>query len=113
MAQTPGLYLRSLTPRSPNDPRLTAVTFPEGDLSFVHAIPPTLVVLAWVAGALLMAETVTWFVPDRRIEKEMSSGRRPAGATRPLTRRVERRCDRVAAGGIVLDRSAGSDNMSL
>jgi len=29
-----------LTPRQPSDPRFTAVPFPEGDLSFMHAIPP-------------------------------------------------------------------------
>jgi len=40
VAETPGLYLRVLTPASPKDPRLTAVAFPEGDLSFMHAIPP-------------------------------------------------------------------------
>jgi hypothetical protein len=40
VAETPGLYLRMLTPRTPKDPRFTAVAFPEGDISFMHAIPP-------------------------------------------------------------------------
>jgi len=40
VAETPGLYLRMLTPTAPKDPRMTALTFPEGDLSFMHAIPP-------------------------------------------------------------------------
>ena len=40
VADTPGLYLRMLTPRAPKDPRFTAVAFPEGDISFMHAIPP-------------------------------------------------------------------------
>lgn len=40
VAETPGMYLRLLTPRFPRDPRFTAVAFPEGDLSFMHAIPP-------------------------------------------------------------------------
>lgn len=42
---TPNLFLHVLTPRqpgepgSPSEPRHTAVPFPEGDLSFLHAIP--------------------------------------------------------------------------
>lgn len=40
VAETPGLFLRMLTPGSPKDPRFTAVAFPEGDISFLHAIPP-------------------------------------------------------------------------
>jgi len=40
VAETPGLYLRMLTPRAPKDPRFTAVAFPEGGISFMHAIPP-------------------------------------------------------------------------
>jgi hypothetical protein len=40
LTEFPGLYLRMLTPTAPKDPRMTAVTFPEGDLSFMHAIPP-------------------------------------------------------------------------
>ena len=40
VAESAGLYLRLLTPRQPSDPRFTAVQFPEGDLSFMHAIPP-------------------------------------------------------------------------
>ena len=38
--ETPGLFLRMLTPRFPDDARFTSVAFPEGDLSFMHAIPP-------------------------------------------------------------------------
>jgi hypothetical protein len=40
VAETPGLYLRVLTPTAPKDPRMTAVPFPDGDISFLHAIPP-------------------------------------------------------------------------
>jgi hypothetical protein len=40
VAETPGLCLRMLTPTAPKDPRMTLVTFPEGDISFMHAIPP-------------------------------------------------------------------------
>lgn len=40
IADTPGLYLRMLTPTPPKDPRMTAVPFPDGDISFMHAIPP-------------------------------------------------------------------------
>jgi hypothetical protein len=40
VAESAGLYLRLLTPSQPSDPRFTAVQFPEGDLSFMHAIPP-------------------------------------------------------------------------
>jgi len=38
--ETPGLFLRMLTPHNPVDPRFTAVAFPEGDISVMHAIPP-------------------------------------------------------------------------
>jgi hypothetical protein len=40
LAETPDMFLRLLTPSWPKDPRFTAVPFPEGDLSFLHAIPP-------------------------------------------------------------------------
>ncbi len=40
VAESAGLFLRLLTPRQPADPRFTAVQFPDGDLSFMHAIPP-------------------------------------------------------------------------
>lgn len=37
---TEDLFLRVLTPRNGENPTFTAVKFPEGDLSFLHAIPP-------------------------------------------------------------------------
>ena len=40
VSETPGMFLRMLTPREPADPRNTKVTFPDGDLSFMHGIPP-------------------------------------------------------------------------
>jgi hypothetical protein len=40
VAETPGMFLRMLTPRQPRDPRMTALPFPEGDISFLHGIPP-------------------------------------------------------------------------
>jgi hypothetical protein len=40
VADTEGLFLRVLTPRYGVNPTFTAVAFPEGDLSFLHAIPP-------------------------------------------------------------------------
>jgi hypothetical protein len=40
VAETPGTFLRMLTPGQPADPRMTAVAFPDGDISFMHAIPP-------------------------------------------------------------------------
>jgi hypothetical protein len=40
VAETPGLFLRLLTPSWPEDPRFARVDFPEGDVSFMHAIPP-------------------------------------------------------------------------
>ena len=40
VAETPGMFLRVLTPREPKDPRNTKLTFPDGDISFLHGIPP-------------------------------------------------------------------------
>jgi hypothetical protein len=40
VSDTEDLFLRLFTPRSGADPTFTAVAFPEGDLSFLHAIPP-------------------------------------------------------------------------
>lgn len=40
VAETDDLFLRLFTPRFPDDPRHAQVEFPEGDLSFLHAIPP-------------------------------------------------------------------------
>jgi hypothetical protein len=40
VTDTEDLFLRVLTPRYGDNPTFTAVTFPEGDLSFLHAIPP-------------------------------------------------------------------------
>jgi hypothetical protein len=40
VTDTEDLFLRVFTPRSGVDPTFTAVAFPEGDLSFLHAIPP-------------------------------------------------------------------------
>jgi hypothetical protein len=40
VADAEDLFLRVLTPRWGVDPTFTAVAFPEGDLSFLHAIPP-------------------------------------------------------------------------
>jgi len=40
VSDTEDLFLRVLTPRYGDDPTFTAVAFPEGDLSFLHAIPP-------------------------------------------------------------------------
>lgn len=40
VTETDGLFLRLLTPRFPDDARHAQVEFPEGDLSFLHAIPP-------------------------------------------------------------------------
>jgi hypothetical protein len=37
---TPGLFLRLYTPRSGREPKNTAVTFPAGDISFLHAVGP-------------------------------------------------------------------------
>ena len=40
VTDTEDLFLRVLTPRNGENPTFTAVPFPEGDLSFLHAIPP-------------------------------------------------------------------------
>jgi hypothetical protein len=40
VTDTENLFLRVLTPRWGEEPTFTAVPFPEGDLSFLHAIPP-------------------------------------------------------------------------
>ena len=40
VTDTEDLFLRVLTPRYGDNPTFTAVAFPEGDLSFLHAIPP-------------------------------------------------------------------------
>jgi hypothetical protein len=40
VTDTEDLFLRVLTPRNGENPTFTAVKFPEGDLSFLHAIPP-------------------------------------------------------------------------
>ena len=40
VAETPGMFLRVLTPREPKDPRNTKLAFPDGDISFLHGIPP-------------------------------------------------------------------------
>jgi len=40
VTDTEDLFLRVLTPRYGVDPTFTAVAFPEGDLSFLHAIAP-------------------------------------------------------------------------
>ena len=40
VAETPGLFLRMLTPTEPKDPRNTKLEFPAGDISFMHGIPP-------------------------------------------------------------------------
>lgn len=40
VTDTEDLFLRVLTPRFGDAPTFTAVAFPEGDLSFLHAIPP-------------------------------------------------------------------------
>jgi len=37
---TENLFFRVYTPRNGEDPRYTAVPFPRGDISFLHAIPP-------------------------------------------------------------------------
>ncbi len=37
---TENLFFRVYTPRNGEDPRYTAVSFPRGDISFLHAIPP-------------------------------------------------------------------------
>lgn len=37
--------------------------------SYVIAIPIALWVNAWIAGAILIAVSLVWFIPDRRIEK--------------------------------------------
>jgi hypothetical protein len=40
VSETPRLFLRMLTPTPAPDPRNTAVTFPDGNISFLHAITP-------------------------------------------------------------------------
>jgi Beta galactosidase small chain/Domain of unknown function (DUF4981) len=40
VTDTEDLFLRVLTPREGVNPQFTAVAFPEGDLSFLHGIPP-------------------------------------------------------------------------
>jgi hypothetical protein len=40
VSETPGLFLRVLTPTPAADPRSSAVTFPDGNISFLHAITP-------------------------------------------------------------------------
>jgi hypothetical protein len=40
VTDTEDLFLRVFTPRSGDSPQFTAVTFPEGDLSFLHGIAP-------------------------------------------------------------------------
>jgi hypothetical protein len=40
VSDTEDLFLRVLTPRYGVEPTFTAVPFPDGDLSFLHAIPP-------------------------------------------------------------------------
>ncbi len=40
VTDTDDLFLRLFTPRFPDDARHARVEFPEGDLSFLHAIPP-------------------------------------------------------------------------
>jgi hypothetical protein len=40
VSETEGLFLRVLSPKNGVDPTFTAVPFPEGDISFLHAIPP-------------------------------------------------------------------------
>jgi hypothetical protein len=40
VTDTEDLFLRVLTPRNGVDPTFTAVPFPDGDISFLHAIPP-------------------------------------------------------------------------
>jgi len=40
VSETEGLFLRMLTPRFPADARTTAVAFPDGDISLLHAIAP-------------------------------------------------------------------------
>ena len=40
MTDTEDLFLRVLTPRYGVNPTFTAVKFPEGDISFLHAIAP-------------------------------------------------------------------------
>jgi hypothetical protein len=40
VTDTEDLFLRLFTPRSGENPTFTAVAFPEGDLSFLHAIAP-------------------------------------------------------------------------
>ncbi len=40
VSDTEDLFLRVLTPHYGVDPTFTAVAFPEGDISFLHAIAP-------------------------------------------------------------------------
>jgi Glycosyl hydrolases family 2, TIM barrel domain/Glycosyl hydrolases family 2, sugar binding domain/Glycosyl hydrolases family 2/Beta galactosidase small chain len=40
VSETEGIFLRVLTPTFPSDARYTAVPFPEGDVSILHAIAP-------------------------------------------------------------------------
>jgi hypothetical protein len=40
VSEMPGMFLRMLTPTEPKDPRNTKLTFPEGDIGFMHGIPP-------------------------------------------------------------------------
>jgi hypothetical protein len=40
VSETPGLFLRMLTPTPAPDPRNTAVTFPDGNISLLHGITP-------------------------------------------------------------------------
>jgi hypothetical protein len=38
VSETSGLFLRMLTPTAPPDPRSAAVTFPDGNISLLHAV---------------------------------------------------------------------------
>ena len=42
--------------------------------AYVAAIPIALLDWSWLAGALLIAVALMWFIPDRRIEKALADG---------------------------------------
>ena len=95
VAESAGLYLRLLTPSQPSDPRFTAVPFPEGDLSFMHAIPP--IGSKFHAAAAYGPESQMNLVNGRtgRTPGRCTSTSAPVGIRRRRVSDAEPRLDRI------------------